>query len=172
MAAIMKPLLYTFFASVACGVQVAAQTAAGATLSTPRITNSTSVTPTVVCSSRHQPSSNSETECAHRQARLRRHPLPMFTLTYRRSQSAESNLMSTTSVVSSPHLQLPDTQAVLTVLATLADINLNANVAKLVTINAGVQVGITKVNLTIADVDAQLELIVRLGKLRPMTTAQ
>ncbi len=80
--------------------------------------------------------------------------------------------MSTTSVVSSPHLQLPDTQAVLTVLATLADINLNANVAKLVTINAGVQVGITKVNLTIADVDAQLELIVRLGKLRPMTTAQ
>jgi hypothetical protein len=46
-----------------------------------------------------------------------------------------------------------------------ADINLNANVASLVTINAGVQVGITKVNLTIADVDAELELIVRLGNL-------
>ena len=46
-----------------------------------------------------------------------------------------------------------------------ADINLNANVAQLVTINAGVQVGIKKVNLTIADVDAQLELIVRLGNL-------
>jgi hypothetical protein len=46
-----------------------------------------------------------------------------------------------------------------------ADINLNANVAQLVTINAGVQVGIKKVNLTIADVDAELELIVRLGNL-------
>ncbi|KAK5114545.1 hypothetical protein LTR62_002480 [Meristemomyces frigidus] len=46
-----------------------------------------------------------------------------------------------------------------------ADINLNANVAQLVKINAGVQVGITKVNLTIVDVEAQLELIVRLGHL-------
>ena len=46
-----------------------------------------------------------------------------------------------------------------------ADINLNANVAQLVQINAGVQVGITKVNLTIVDVDAELDLIVRLGNL-------
>ena len=46
-----------------------------------------------------------------------------------------------------------------------ADINLNANVAQLVQINAGVQVGIKKVNITIADVDAQLDLIVRLGNL-------
>ena len=46
-----------------------------------------------------------------------------------------------------------------------ADINLNANVAQLVKINAGVQVGITKVNITIADVDAELDLIVRLGNL-------
>ncbi|KAF2431423.1 hypothetical protein EJ08DRAFT_733371 [Tothia fuscella] len=46
-----------------------------------------------------------------------------------------------------------------------ADINLNANVAKLVSINAGVQVSIKKVNLTIVDVDAELELIVRLGHL-------
>lgn len=46
-----------------------------------------------------------------------------------------------------------------------ADINLNAQVANLVTINAGVQVGIKKVNLTIADVEAQLELVVRLGNL-------
>ncbi|KAK5684211.1 hypothetical protein LTS10_004075 [Elasticomyces elasticus] len=46
-----------------------------------------------------------------------------------------------------------------------ADINLNANVAQLVSINAGVQLSITKVNLTIADVDAELELIVRLGHL-------
>lgn len=33
----------------------------------------------------------------------------------------------------------------------LADINLNAKVAQLVSINAGVQVGINKVNLTIAE---------------------
>ncbi|KAK3672140.1 hypothetical protein LTR78_007893 [Recurvomyces mirabilis] len=46
-----------------------------------------------------------------------------------------------------------------------AQLNLNANVAQLVQINAGVQVGITKVNLTIADVDAKVDLIVRLGHL-------
>jgi hypothetical protein len=46
-----------------------------------------------------------------------------------------------------------------------ADINLNANVASLVNINAGVQLSIQTVNLTISDVDAQLELIVRLGHL-------
>ena len=46
-----------------------------------------------------------------------------------------------------------------------ADLNLNAQVASLVTINAGVQVGIQKVNLTIADVEAQVELTVRLGHL-------
>ena len=46
----------------------------------------------------------------------------------------------------------------------LADINLNAKVAGLVMINAGVHVSIAQVNLTIGDVDAQLELIVRLGE--------
>jgi hypothetical protein len=46
-----------------------------------------------------------------------------------------------------------------------ADINLNAQVASLVTLNAGVAVSIQKVNLTIDDVDANLELIVRLGNL-------
>jgi hypothetical protein len=46
-----------------------------------------------------------------------------------------------------------------------ADINLAANVAGLVSINAGVAVSIQKVNLTIVDVDAELELIVRLGHL-------
>jgi hypothetical protein len=46
-----------------------------------------------------------------------------------------------------------------------ADINLNANVAGLVSVNAGVTVGIKKVNLTIADVEAKAELIVRLGHL-------
>lgn len=46
-----------------------------------------------------------------------------------------------------------------------ADINLNANVASLVSINAGVAVSIQRVNLTIADVQAELELVVRLGHL-------
>ncbi|KAF9775958.1 hypothetical protein IL306_005904 [Fusarium sp. DS 682] len=46
-----------------------------------------------------------------------------------------------------------------------ADINLNADIAKLVQINAGIQVGIEKVNITIADVEAELELVVRLGHL-------
>jgi hypothetical protein len=46
-----------------------------------------------------------------------------------------------------------------------ADINLNANVAQLVQINAGVAVSVQKVNITIVDVDAQLELVVRLGHL-------
>ncbi|KAF2200209.1 hypothetical protein GQ43DRAFT_441768 [Delitschia confertaspora ATCC 74209] len=46
-----------------------------------------------------------------------------------------------------------------------ADINLNAKVAGLVTINAGVQVSVKKINVTIADVGAELELIVRLGHL-------
>lgn len=46
-----------------------------------------------------------------------------------------------------------------------ADINLNANIASLVQINAGVQVSIQEVNLTIADVEAELDLVVRLGHL-------
>lgn len=46
-----------------------------------------------------------------------------------------------------------------------ANINLNAKVAGLVTLNAGVQVSVEKVNITIADVEAELELIVRLGNL-------
>jgi hypothetical protein len=46
-----------------------------------------------------------------------------------------------------------------------ADINLNAAVAGLVTLNAGVAVSIANVNLTIQNVDANLELVVRLGNL-------
>ncbi|KAF2836383.1 hypothetical protein M501DRAFT_997150 [Patellaria atrata CBS 101060] len=47
----------------------------------------------------------------------------------------------------------------------VADINLNAEVANLVKINAGVAVSVQKVNITIADVSAELELRVRLGHL-------
>jgi hypothetical protein len=46
-----------------------------------------------------------------------------------------------------------------------ADINLNAKIAGLVQVNAGVALSVQKVNITIADVDANLELIVRLGHL-------
>ena len=46
-----------------------------------------------------------------------------------------------------------------------AEVNLAAEVANLVTLNAGVQVGIDKVNITIADVDANLDLVIRLGNL-------
>jgi len=46
-----------------------------------------------------------------------------------------------------------------------ANINLNAQVASLVTINAGVAVSLQELNITISDVDASLELIVRLGNL-------
>lgn len=46
-----------------------------------------------------------------------------------------------------------------------ADLNLNARVAGLVKVNAGVQVYVEKVNITITDVDVNLELIVRLGNL-------
>ena len=46
-----------------------------------------------------------------------------------------------------------------------ADLNLNAKVAGLVQINAGVAVAVEKVNITIADVDVNLELVVRLGNL-------
>ena len=46
-----------------------------------------------------------------------------------------------------------------------ADINLNAKVANLVSINAGVAISVQKINLTISDVEAELELIVRLGHL-------
>ncbi|KAK7960706.1 hypothetical protein PG996_011348 [Apiospora saccharicola] len=46
-----------------------------------------------------------------------------------------------------------------------AELNLGAQVASLVEINAGVQVGIKKVNITIAEVDANVELVIRLGNL-------
>jgi exo-beta-1,3-glucanase (GH17 family) len=44
-----------------------------------------------------------------------------------------------------------------------ADLNLNAKVANLVQLNAGVQVSVEKVNITIAEVDAEVELVIRLG---------
>lgn len=52
----------------------------------------------------------------------------------------------------------------LTVEKLSADLNLNAKVANLVQLNAGVQISVEKVNITIAEVDAEVELVVRLGE--------
>lgn len=57
----------------------------------------------------------------------------------------------------------------LTVEKLSADLNLNAKVANLVQLNAGVQVSVEKVNITIAEVDAEVELVVRLGEFRDTT---
>jgi len=46
-----------------------------------------------------------------------------------------------------------------------ANLNLNAKVAQLVQVNAGVAVSIEKVNITISEINAEVELIVRLGHL-------
>ncbi|KAI5242580.1 hypothetical protein E4T42_07619 [Aureobasidium subglaciale] len=53
----------------------------------------------------------------------------------------------------------------LTVEKLSADLNLNAKVANLVQLNAGVQLSVEKVNITIAEVDAEVELVIRLGHL-------
>jgi exo-beta-1,3-glucanase (GH17 family) len=51
----------------------------------------------------------------------------------------------------------------LTVEKLSAELNLNAKVANLVKLNAGVQVAVEKVNITIVEVDAEVELVIRLG---------
>ncbi|KAI4757842.1 hypothetical protein E4T52_10098 [Aureobasidium sp. EXF-3400] len=53
----------------------------------------------------------------------------------------------------------------LTVEKLSADLNLNAKVANLVQLNAGVQVAVEKINITISEVDAEVELVIRLGHL-------
>jgi hypothetical protein len=74
----------------------------------------------------------------------------------------------TTSTIPDVLLQVPELHVgriELTVEKLRADLNLNAKVAGLVQVNAGVQVAVEKVNITIADVDVNLELVVRLGNL-------
>lgn len=76
--------------------------------------------------------------------------------------------VSTTSTPPDVYLNVPELHVgriELDVEKLQADINLNAKVAGLVTVNAGVQVSVQKINITIADVDANLELVVRLGHL-------
>ncbi|KAG4425394.1 hypothetical protein IFR04_001544 [Cadophora malorum] len=94
------------------------------------------------------------------------------------SSSSSRTVTSATSVSTRPsqtgstapdvHLNVPDLSVKrieLIVENLSADINLNAQVANLVTINAGVAVSVQKINITIADVEVKLELIVRLGHL-------
>ncbi|KAH7311110.1 hypothetical protein BKA65DRAFT_484893 [Rhexocercosporidium sp. MPI-PUGE-AT-0058] len=95
-----------------------------------------------------------------------------------RGSSSSRTVTSATSVTTRPsqtgptapdvHLNVPDLSVKrieLIVENLSADINLNAKVANLVTINAGVAVSVQKINVTIADVEVKLELIVRLGHL-------
>ncbi|KAL5325496.1 hypothetical protein ACEPPN_006622 [Leptodophora sp. 'Broadleaf-Isolate-01'] len=95
-----------------------------------------------------------------------------------RGSSSSRIVTSATSVSTRPsqtgptapdvHLNVPDLSVKrieLIVENLSADINLNAQVANLVTINAGVAVSVQKINITIADVEVKLKLIVRLGHL-------
>lgn len=93
----------------------------------------------------------------------------------RTTTSASSNSTSTRSRSSAAtagappdvYLNVPELHVgriELTVEKLSADLNLNAKVANLVQLNAGVQVSIEKVNITIAEVDAEVELVVRLGE--------
>ncbi|MCJ1244052.1 hypothetical protein MMC30_001249 [Trapelia coarctata] len=84
--------------------------------------------------------------------------------------SQTTSILSGVSIATPPDvlLNVPDLSVgriELTVDNLKADINLNANVASLVSINAGVALSVQKINLTIVDVHAQLELVVRLGHL-------
>ncbi|KAK0105004.1 hypothetical protein ONS95_004626 [Cadophora gregata] len=94
------------------------------------------------------------------------------------SRSSSRTVTSATSVTTRPsqtgstapdvHLNVPNLSVgkiELMVENLAADINLNAQVANLVTINAGVAVSVQKINVTISDVEVKLELIVRLGHL-------
>ncbi|KAF2636824.1 hypothetical protein P280DRAFT_408638 [Massarina eburnea CBS 473.64] len=88
------------------------------------------------------------------------------------SRTTSSPSVSTTSTTSTTapdvYLNVPELHVgriELIVEQLQADLNLNAKVAGLVTVNAGVQVSVQKINITIVDVDVNLELIVRLGHL-------
>ncbi|KAJ8116784.1 hypothetical protein OPT61_g1874 [Boeremia exigua] len=119
----------------AFAAQVFAQTGSSPTLDTPPITDAASASPTA---------SNSTTP----------------------TTSAPSVAKTSTPpdvLLQVPELHVGRIEVVVEKLQ--ADLNLNAKVAGLVQINAGVAVAVEKVNITIADVDVNLELVVRLGNL-------
>ncbi|THW54982.1 hypothetical protein D6D20_09827 [Aureobasidium pullulans] len=93
------------------------------------------------------------------------------TITYARNSTTSTSSRSsaaTSGAAPDVYLNVPELHVgriELTVEKLSADLNLNAKVANLVQLNAGVQVSVEKVNITIAEVDAEVELVIRLGHL-------
>jgi hypothetical protein len=133
----IRLLLVTFLFAFAA--QVFAQTSSAATLDTPPITSSAGASATASA-----------------------------TASGTRTPTTSAPSVSRTSTAPDVLLQVPELHVgriELVVEKLQADLNLNAKVAGLVQVNAGVAVSVEKVNITIADVDVNLELVVRLGNL-------
>jgi hypothetical protein len=141
-------VILSFFLSLTCALQVAAQAGASASVSIPPVTS----VPANSSSSKGSATTGAPATTASAPDVY----LNVPTLSVGRIELGMSHFIETRELLLTNNVDVDDLQA---------DINLNANVAQLVQINAGVQIGIKKVNLTIADVDAQLDLIVRLGNL-------
>lgn len=140
----IRLLLVTFLFAFAA--QVFAQTSSAATVDTPPITGTASASATGSASPTGSATSASGT----------------------RTPTTSAPSVSRTSTVPDVLLQVPELHVgriELVVEKLQADLNLNAKVAGLVQVNAGVAVAVEKVNITIADVDVNLELVVRLGNL-------
>ncbi len=89
----------------------------------------------------------------------------------RTTTSSDSGTLPTSTSVPDVRLRVPELHVgkiELDVDNLRADLNLNAEIANLVSLNVGVQVAVEKVNITIADVDAQVALDIRLGNLAKM----
>ncbi|KAH0375645.1 hypothetical protein KCU92_g10099, partial [Aureobasidium melanogenum] len=135
MALITMSGFLMLFAITIFALHVSAQTAA--------TSPSTATAPRTLSSARNSTSSSTRTSSSHTSA---------FT------QGAAPDVY-----LNVPELHVGRIELVVEKLS--ADLNLNAKVANLVQLNAGVQVAIEKVNITIAEVDAEVELVVRLGHL-------
>ncbi|KAG9574935.1 hypothetical protein KCU77_g2555, partial [Aureobasidium melanogenum] len=135
MALTMISRLFLLFAVTIFALHVSAQTAA--------TSPSTATAPRTLSSARNSTSSSTRTSTSRTSA---------FT------QGAAPDVY-----LNVPELHVGRIELVVDKLS--ADLNLNAKVANLVQLNAGVQVAIEKVNITIAEVDAEVELVVRLGHL-------
>lgn len=142
----IRLLLVTFLFAFAA--QVFAQTSSAASIDTPPITGTASASATGGAAS-------SPTDSATASSNTR-------------TPTTSAPSVSKTSTVPDVLLQVPELHVgriELIVEKLQADLNLNAKVAGLVQVNAGVMVSVEKVNITIADVDVNLELVVRLGNL-------
>lgn len=143
----IRLLLVTFLFAFAA--QVFAQTSSAASIDTPPITGTASASATGSAASEPAGSATASSNT-------------------RTSPTTSAPSVSKTSTVPDVLLQVPELHVgriELIVEKLQADLNLNAKVAGLVQVNAGVMVAVEKVNITIADVDVNLELVVRLGNL-------